>query len=244
MYDALAEIYDQQYERYRDDVPFYLRLADDYGGPILELGAGTARLSAALARAGHQVVALEPSQGMMERGRERLERDGLQERVRYHQGDMRTVRLNERFPLILAPLGTLSHAYTLQDQDATLATVKAHLEPGGLFAFDVQNPNFNELNVLRREAEWEHVGGEHSELFLHQHLDEDAQILETRFYLDSTEPDGTLKRRTMTLKQRYYNPFELERALRHAGFEQLTFYGDFDKRRYQKRAPNLVCLAK
>ena len=50
-YDPLAELYDLQYRSYRDDLPFYTRLADDYGGPVLELGAGTARVAAALAAA-------------------------------------------------------------------------------------------------------------------------------------------------------------------------------------------------
>ena len=40
LYD-LPELYDEQYLRYRDDLGFYLRLAEDYGGPVLELGAGT-----------------------------------------------------------------------------------------------------------------------------------------------------------------------------------------------------------
>ena len=102
-YDPLAELYDLQYKNYRDDLPFYTRLADDYGGPVLELGAGTARVSAALARAGHEVVALEPSRKMTQYGQTRLAEANLQN-VTYVQGDMRTVRLERQFPLVIAPL--------------------------------------------------------------------------------------------------------------------------------------------
>lgn len=243
-YDPLAELYDQQYARYRDDLPFYTRLADDYGSPVLELGAGTARVSAALAKAGHRVVGIESSREMLRRGQERLEATRLSERVSLQQGDMRSVQLEERFPLVIAPFNTFMHAYTLADQDATLQTVRHHLEPGGLLALDLYNPNFNELNRLRREAEWAHVGGERGELFLYQTHDSDTQILETRYYLDTVTDEGTLKRTTATLTQRYFTRFELERALLQAGFKNLQFFGGFDRSRYSVRAGHLVCLAR
>ncbi len=66
LYD-LPELYDEQYPSYRDDLGFYLRLAEDHGGPLLELGAGTGRVTRALAKAGHEVVAVELSEAMLER---------------------------------------------------------------------------------------------------------------------------------------------------------------------------------
>ena len=38
----LPELYDEQYQHYREDLNFYRQLAHDYGSPVLELGAGTA----------------------------------------------------------------------------------------------------------------------------------------------------------------------------------------------------------
>ena len=57
-----AALYDYEYRRRRDDVAYYVGLADRVlGGPgaVLELGCGTGRVTAALARAGHDVVALD-----------------------------------------------------------------------------------------------------------------------------------------------------------------------------------------
>ena len=154
---------------------------------------------------------------MLARAYVRLEGLGLEDRVHLQEGDMRSFKLGQTFPLIIAPFNTFMHAYTLSDQDATLAAVKRHLAPGGLFALDLFNPNFSELNVLRREAEWESVGGPNSDLFLLQTHDPDAQLVTTRYYLDTVAEDGTLKRQITTLKQRYFTRFELERALRAAG---------------------------
>ena len=243
-YDPLSELYELQYRHYRDDFPFYTRLADDYGAPVLELGVGSARVSTALARAGHQVVGIELSSDMLARGRVRVRQEGLTERVALLQGDMRTVRLDASFPVVIAPFNTLMHAYTLAEQDATLATVRAHLEPGGIFALDLYNPNFNELNVLRREAEWDHVGGEEGDLFLYQTHEPDTQLLHTRYYLDRLGENGVLTRQVLTLTQRYYTRFELERALLQAGFQHLQFFGGFDRQRYSNRSGHLICLAR
>ena len=243
-YDELAELYELQYAHYRDDLPFYTRLADDYGSPVLELGAGSARVSAALAKAGHTVTAVECSSQMIRKGQARLRDNELQEGVAYQQGDMRGIRLGQRFPLVIAPFNTLMHAYTLADQDATLQTVRAHLAPGGRFAFDLYNPNrenFGAFGVLRLEPEWSHVGGE-GDLFLVQHHDPDAQLITSHYYLDRTDEQGTLRRQKSTLKQRYFTRFELERMLYGAGFTQLQLYGDFSRRRYSADAPHLVGL--
>ena len=245
-YDLLADLYDLQYAHYRDDLAFYTRLADDYGGPVLELGAGSARVSVALAKAGYAVTAVELSEEMIQRGRARLQEVGLQERVTYRQGDMREIRLSQRFPLVIAPFNTLMHAYTLADQDATLQTVREHLEPGGRFAFDLYNPNFEEnfgaFGVLRLEPEWFHITDK-GDLFLVQHHDPDAQIITSHYYLDQVDEQGILKRQKRTLTQRYFTRFELERMLYQAGFTRVQLYGDFDKSRYSAAAPHLIGLA-
>jgi SAM-dependent methyltransferase len=240
----LASLYDQQYLYYRDDLNFYIDIANNYGSPILELGAGTARVSLALAKAGHRVTGIEFSQDMLTVGQERIARENLGDMIVLKQGDMRRLKLAQTFPVIIAPFNTLMHAYTLSDQDATLASVKGHLAPGGVFAFDLYNPNFKHLNTLRREGEWEHVGDNTSELFLFQSLDEDTQILESRYYLDSTNADGVLTWQTAVLKQRYYTRFELERMLRHAGFETIQFYGGFDKRRYSSNEAVMAVICR
>ena len=243
IYD-LAELYDEQYAYYREDIPFYTRLADDYGSTVLELGSGTGRLSVALAQAGCQVTGIELADAMYQRGLARLEEENLANSVHFIQADMRDFALEKTFDVIIAPFNTLMHAYTLADQDATFARVREHLAVGGVFAFDLYNPNFAQLNRLRREAEWTHVGGEKSELFVYQANDPDTQTLMSRYYLDSVRADGSLGRRTATLTQRYYSRFELTRALAQAGFADLTLYGDFDKSRYSSAAPKMVGLAR
>jgi SAM-dependent methyltransferase len=239
IYDDAA-LYDLQYAAYRDDVPHYLRLADDQGGPVLELGAGTGRLTGALLAAGHEVVALDASRAMLDQAATRL---GANDRLQLILGDMRDVDLGRRFPLVIAPFNTLMHAYTLDDQDRTLATVRRHLDVGGLFAFDLYRPRLSAMDVVRREPEWGDLAP-NTDLFLVQHHDPEQQLLTSHYFLDERQADGAVRRRTAQLVQRYYHRFELERALRAGGLGRVQLFGDFGRGRLSADSPLLVGLAR
>lgn len=267
IYDDFPELYDAQYLSYRDDVPFYLRVADDVGGPILDLGAGTGRVTEALARAGHQVTALDSSAAMLGRARDRLtaggfdvaadagdggrEEIGMSRQVTLLEADMRDFHLERRFPLVIAPFNALMHAYTLDDQDRTLACVREHLDAGGVFAFDLYVPKLGQLGVLRSEPSLlgavpeslAAAAGGRVDLFLVQHDDPEKQLLTSTYYLDTVASDGSLRRSVTSLMQRYFTRFELERALRAAGFA-VSLYGGFDRSRLSATSAHFVGLAR
>ncbi len=240
IYDDDPVLYDLQYAAYRDDVPFYVRLADELGGPVLELGAGTGRVTEALARAGHEVVAVDASAAMLGRAEERLRGLGGVELV---LADMRSLALGREFPLVLAPFNTLMHAYTVPDQDQTLAGVRSHLAPGATFAFDVFQPHLGPLGVMRREATWADLADD-LDLFLVQYHDPEAQLVESLYYLDERRDDGTVARRKSRLVQRYFHRYELERALAQAGFGSTRLFGGFDKARLLTSSPMIVGLVR
>ena len=238
LYEA-ADIYDLQYEAYRDDIPFYLQLAADEGGPVLELGSGTGRLTATLMRAGNDVTGVELSEAMLARARERGV-DG----ARLLQGDMR--RLDglglepASFSLVLAPLNVLMHLFTLDDQDATLAGAFSLLEPGGLLALDLYVPDFGPSEVLRAVPEWSHVAGAGGQVLLLQEHDRLNQVITSRYQIDSVAEGGLVRRRLVTLRQRYWLRFEIERALRAAGFGQIRLAGGFDRSRFSEKSEYMV----
>lgn len=213
-YTPFADLYDRQYALYRDDLRFYEQLARG-AESVLELGAGSGRVTRELARAGARVTGLELSPGMLDRARARLAGAGLEARL--VRGDMRDFDLEERFDLVVAPFNALMHLYTPRDQLAALRNVRRHLKPGGSFAFDVYVPRFGPEGVLRHEGETFYEAGARTDVFVLQRIDRLNQLATTEYFVD-TGGEGALRREYHTLTQRYYTRFELEWLLRHAGF--------------------------
>jgi SAM-dependent methyltransferase len=115
---------------YRADLPLWLRLARGCEGPLLDIGAGTGRVTLELARAGHQVTALDRDAQLLEALRQRA-RDLP---IELACADAREFELGRRFGLILVPMQTVQLLGGSSGRAAFLARAHAHLSPGGLLA--------------------------------------------------------------------------------------------------------------
>jgi SAM-dependent methyltransferase len=104
----------------------------------LELGCGTGGHAGQFAAAGLHVSGIDLSAPMIARALERrTEMPGEQrQRVEFHQGDARTIRLNETFDAVISLFHVASYQTTNPDQESMFRTARAHLEPGGVFLFD------------------------------------------------------------------------------------------------------------
>ncbi|ULH14437.1 class I SAM-dependent methyltransferase [Deinococcus sp. KNUC1210] len=224
-YDDFADLYDHQYDLYRDDLHFYGQLAERAGGAVLEIGAGTGRVTAYLTRRGVPLTGLEPSGRMIEYAHARAAREGLD--LSIVQGDVKTFALEQRFSLCIAPFNALMHLYTPNEQLQALENIHAHLEPGGALVFDLSVPRYGAMNTMRHEGETFHTPEGRTDIFLVQRQDELKQRVTTEYYADTTAPGGTLKRRHYTLTQRYYTRYEVEWLLRCGGFESPRVAGSF-----------------
>jgi SAM-dependent methyltransferase len=225
-YDDFADLYDHQYDLYRDDLHFYAGVAERAAGPVLEVGAGTGRVTTHLARRGVEITGLEPSGRMIARAQERAAGGGLD--LKMVQGDVKTFRLEQKFALVIAPFNALMHLYTPNEQLQALENLHAHLETGGKFAFDLYLPRFGKPNTVRHEGETLHApDGSRTDIFLVQRHDKLRQHITTEYHVDTTHPGGQLTRRHYTLTQRYYTRYEVEWLLRFAGFESPRVTGSF-----------------
>lgn len=90
---------------FRGDLEWYRAKAREGGGPVLELGAGTGRITLGMAGDGTTVRALDADPAMLDRLRQKLalQTPEVQTRVAAVVGDMRTFTLAERFPLLIPP---------------------------------------------------------------------------------------------------------------------------------------------
>ena len=127
-------------------IAFYTALAQETGGPVLEIACGTGRVSVRIARLGFSVTGLDIVPGMIERARSKSV--GLP--TRWIVDDALTFDLGEQFRLIFLTGNSFQAFLTNADQEALLQRVYAHLHDEGLFAFENAQPYLPPLPDPRR----------------------------------------------------------------------------------------------
>jgi SAM-dependent methyltransferase len=133
---AFAERYDEWTAELTEDIPFYVGLAREAEGPVVELAVGSGRVAIPVAQAlGRAVIGTDLSPAMLEQARERASAAGIVLDLR--EGDMRDFQLDEPAGLVYCPARALLHLPTWADRRRTFERVAASLRPGGRFAWNV-----------------------------------------------------------------------------------------------------------
>jgi SAM-dependent methyltransferase len=268
-----APLYDHEYRSRRQDLHWYRELARRTASTagdlapgssrssslrLLELGCGSGRLLLPLAQDGHTVYGIDRSAPMLRRCQERLSKLNARARTRVHiiEGDFRALPFAaepaQRFPLILCPFNGFSHLYTRPDVELCLAEVRRLLAPGGIFAFDISNPDCTWLsrNPSRRfsRTRFRHPTSGERLIYTTSHLyDPATQVCWIRFYYEAdlaSATSGPAQRSDLPaaagaeaadrppvvvqLAQRMFYPAEIESLLHYNGFELLEHAGSFD----------------
>jgi SAM-dependent methyltransferase len=217
-YDAIARLYDPWSRSVTEDVEFYVDLASEDGGPVVELGVGTGRIAIPTAVAGVRVIGVDSSPGMLEVCREVARSAGVGELLDLRLGDLREPPVDERVGLVTCPFRAFLH---LRDDEARLQALGAAwnlLVPGGRFAFDVFEPAPDDIEDTH--GRWiEREPG----IFERADWDESGRRL-------SLSVRGETGASTMELW--WLSPPEWRRLIELAGFEVEACYGWFDRREY------------
>ncbi len=223
--------YDATYRRRRADVRYYVERARQSGGPVLEYGVGSGRVALPTVRAGVSVVGVDasvPMLALLEEKRRRLPEKSAA-RLRVVRGDMRAVRLRERFQLVTAPFNVVLHLDSRRDMERWLARVREHLLPGGELVFDVSVPQ--PLDLAADPAVWEKArsfrhpeSGRRTELAERFDYDPIRQVLLVESELRT---EGAPRPLRVPLIHRQWFPRELEALLHYNGFVDIRFTADF-----------------
>src|SRR5690348_17023260 len=117
------------------DVPFYVELARETDGALVELAVGNGRVAIPVARAtGRPVLGIDTSPAMLAQARENARAAGVELDLR--EGDMRDLAVDEPAGLVYCPFRALLHLPTWADRRRTFERVAASLRPDGRFAWN------------------------------------------------------------------------------------------------------------
>ena len=235
LYDALLPI--------GAHVPFYVELARQQAGAVLELACGTGLLTIPIALEGFPTVGLDSSSAMLDVAKTRASAAGAP--VEFLQGDMRGFALGREFSLIIVARNSLLHLLTTEDLLAAFTAVRRHLARDGVFAFDIFNPN---VALLARPAGqrfpvMEERTAQFGPLSVEATNDYDAatQVNRATWYVSTADRRDAW---TLPLVLRSIFPQELPLLLSAAGLELISRFGELDRGPFGPRSRVQVCLCR
>ena len=252
-YELSAKYYDDAYAVKPDlvDLPFYVDLAKQIGGPILEMGCGTGRVLLPIARMGIEIHGLDNAPTMLGILRERIQNEPEQVRskIALHKGDMRQFRGQKKYALVTIPFRPMQHMYTLEDQVAALKTGAFHLDNDGILALDVFFPKFQLMDVgigeEMLELEWparSHPGRIVRRYFKKDAVDKIHQVFSATFIFRTYHNETLVSEETERIKLSYYAYPQLKALFRLAGLEAVEEYGSFSKTPLDNTAKEMIFL--
>jgi len=225
LYDAFAPIYDDWSAHMTDDVQFYVELARETEGPLVELAVGNGRVAIPVAHeTGRHVLGLDASQAMLDQARAKADAAGVDLELR--QGDMRELELDEPAGLIYIPFRSLLHLPTWADRRRVFERVHSSLRPGGRFAWNAFV--FDPRLAVRVDGEWQEQNG-------------------VRHRIDQAKHDNRLD---ITLESGdaislwWLNRSEWEGLIEVAGFEIEALYGGFERQPFDENANEFVWVVR
>jgi SAM-dependent methyltransferase len=136
-YDRVAHLYDA-YVQTELDIPFFVKEAGKAQGPVLELTAGTGRVSLALLRVGIDLTCVDRSAAMLDVFRDKLRAEGLSAELIC--ADLCRLSLGRQFPLVFIPFHAFAEIADPTQQRQALQAIRAHLSPTGRFICTLHNP--------------------------------------------------------------------------------------------------------
>lgn len=243
MHMSHALLYDAHHQRHLEDLPFWLELARNAKGPILELGCGTGRILLPLLENDLPAIGLDLDADMLAVLQEKSQL--AKPSTPLIRADMAAFHFSDRFSLIILPCNTLS---TLREtaRMAMLELVAYHLAPGGLFAASI--PNQLLLASLPRQ-----VDPEIEESFIHpidgtvvqvsNAWEHNEKLFTLHWQYDHQRADGSQEQYSATSSHNLIPASQYIAEFEVAGLTILHQYGDFKRRPFTRRAHSLIIVA-
>ncbi len=246
-WDDYAPFYDWENARTmgRRDVRFWQDLASREGGPVLELGCGTGRLTMPIARTGVKIVGIDRSRPMLAYARRRARRLRRDARPLLALGDIRRLPFRDRrFSVVMAPYGMLQSLVNDADLAATLKEAARVLQRRGMLGIDLV-PDLPAWDEYRDRVRFR---GRNRRTGVRVTLIESVRQ-DRRRHLTVFDQEYLERRGSETRQHRFSLAFrtlplpEIVARVERAGFRATAVLGDYRGRAWDIRADAWLILA-
>jgi SAM-dependent methyltransferase len=223
-YDPIADLYDA-YVRVDTDIPFFVRKVAAADGPVLELMAGTGRISAVIAPHAHHLTCVDRSTAMLRR---LASRDFGAATV---CADVRALPLRQHFGLVLLPFQSFAEVTEPADRERALRNMVRVLRTGGRIVLTLHNPEIRRRSldgVERLLGTYPIPDGGSLEVRSTASLESSGLAVAQQTYR-ITGPDGIwIAERRLTLRFVLIARTDFEQMAADAGLVTLELLGDYD----------------
>jgi ubiquinone/menaquinone biosynthesis C-methylase UbiE len=224
-YDAFAPVYDALAAVMTEDVGFYVSLAAEAEGPVVELAVGTGRVAIPVAlRTGRRVIGIDVSTEMLELARRKASEAGAALDLRH--GDMRELSLDEPTDLLICPFRAMLHLRGHDERVHVMRRVHDALVPGGRFAWNAFA--FDPAIAAEVDGVWREEEG-----------------VRTRSTYDYAERRIDLELESGAVVPLWWvEREEWDAVIAESGLELEALYGWFDRRPFDDASRELVYVAR
>ena len=231
-------------ERSTVRIRFYCDLAKTLGGPVLEIACGSGLVTISVAAQGLDVTGVDLARLMLEHARRKAESQNLH--IRWVEADARSFDLGTRYPFIFMAGNAFQAFLRREDQEALLASVKRHLAPQAVFAFETRNPFGHDLTNQSEEEfdqSYTSVEGHKVSVSFTQIYDPIVQVMYWTSYRRWNDGERDHTKETH-IACRFTYPQELEALLHYNDFQIIQQFGNWSKERPSSSSPSIISICK
>lgn len=246
-WDHIADLYDS-YVHADFDIDFFIKEAANTSGEVLELMAGTGRVSLPLLQAGARLTCVDSSSAMLARLRTKLAQQGLSAEI--FQMDVRNLALHKQFGLVIIPFHSFGEITSPADQRQALLSIYEHLSEDGRFICTLHNPQKRLQTVdgqLRLYGTYP-IAARQSTLMFYRYATYDAtnRIVHSLQFYEEYDTNGIMReKRYLEANFSLLQKAEFESMALSAGFKIAALYGDYSYEPFQDEiSPYMIWVLK
>lgn len=253
-YDELMDVV--PYDGWADYVMLLFSIVGHEPQRVLDCACGTGNVTFELAQRGLEMTGVDLSAPMIERAiaKTRSAKAGSTQTrsagtgstatplpARFLEADLTSFDLGEQFDSATCLYDSLNYILDPMALQAAFGRIAAHLEPGGVFVFDMNSVHalksnlFTQRNFDPRKSlhyDWQ------------ASFDEANSICAVRMEFRRKAPDGTLQRFFETHRERAYPLNEVEAMLTETGWELLREFDAYTLNRPHARSERWFFVAR
>jgi len=226
----------------REDIRIWKALANEFGGPILELCCGSGRVTQELIKDGHNITAIDNSNEMLD-----ILRAKNLPNLEILNSDMTTFKLDRKFKLAFISYSSFQQLLTLEEQIKCLNNIHDHLEYEGVLAMDINPRICAGEDLLPRThsytAEYP-TNNSTVTMFTSHVIDRINQIKHWKDEYLEIDEVGKEQRTFIEISLKECSKDYMKLLFIKCNFEIINIYGDFDKGDVTEDSENLIYVVR